>query len=176
MIEGIRTSIRQWFEDLFGVRQDALCRYMARLTRTIRDHGITLAYSNIIGPAQGMSVGGLIVLRTDLNPLEELLTLIHEFSHELLHQERPPQLSVTQREAEAEAVTSAVRQRLGLDPDETPCTLSRKTRMAADKILTGLLAKEKPYGDREGSALSFNRQYSRALSTTSLSLPKSSGK
>ena len=87
MIEGIRTSIRQWFEDLFGVRQDALCRYMARLTRTIRDHGITLAYSNIIGPAQGMSVGGLIVLRTDLNPLEELLTLIHEFSHELLHQD-----------------------------------------------------------------------------------------
>ena len=59
--------------------------YSKRLKDFIADRGIELAYSEAIGPAQGLSAGGKIVIKADLKPAEEFSVIVHELSHEILH-------------------------------------------------------------------------------------------
>jgi len=89
-----------------------LCRLREGVIRT----GIRLKYSDLIGAALGMSKGGSIVIRKGLEAAEEFSVLVHEYAHEVLHQNRKESLpSRTVRETEAEAVAFVVCQAVGLD-------------------------------------------------------------
>src|SRR6266404_3147362 len=59
--------------------------YRERLVKFVEAHGITLNYSDKIGPAKGLSYGGRITLLSGMQPAEEFSTLAHEIGHELLH-------------------------------------------------------------------------------------------
>jgi Zn-dependent peptidase ImmA (M78 family) len=69
--------------------------------------------------------GGRIILRADLSPQQELLTLVHELTHVLAHvtsvRARTPRAIC---EYEAEAVERLIAQRLGLAAAEFECCLS----------------------------------------------------
>jgi len=83
---------------------EAYCaRAGARLVRTMLPREV-----------QGLSGRNLITLRTGLSPEQELLTLVHELTHLLLHGETQDGMERTRFEYEAEAVEALVMQRLGL--------------------------------------------------------------
>ncbi len=90
--------------------------YLERLERFISDRGITLERSESLRMAEGVSIGGTILLKACLAPAEEFSVMVHELAHEMLHQDRanrPKEKTV--REAEAEAVAYVVCQGIGLD-------------------------------------------------------------
>jgi hypothetical protein len=62
----------------------------------------------------GRVFSDLIMLRADLNPEQELLTLVHELTHWLTHRDPCLQHPCTVFEYEAEAVEALVMARLGL--------------------------------------------------------------
>jgi len=89
---------------------------LEKLERFICDRGIRLERHGSLRMAEGMSIGGTILLKACLAPAEEFSVLVHELAHEMLHQDpanRPQEKTV--REAEAEAVASVVCQGIGLD-------------------------------------------------------------
>jgi antirestriction protein ArdC len=89
--------------------------YLERLERFISGRGIKLERGDL-RIAEGVSVGGTILLKASLAPAEEFSTMVHELAHEMLHQDpanRPKEKTV--REAEAEAVAYVVCQGIGLD-------------------------------------------------------------
>jgi antirestriction protein ArdC len=89
--------------------------YLERLERFISSRGIKLERGDL-RIAEGVSVGGTILLKASLAPAEEFSTMVHELAHEMLHQDpanRPKDKTV--REAEAEAVAYVVCQGVGLD-------------------------------------------------------------
>lgn len=89
--------------------------YLERLERFVSDRGIKLERTDL-RMAEGVSIGGTILLKASLAPGEEFSTLVHETAHEILHQDptnRPKEKTV--REAEAEAVAYVVCQGIGLD-------------------------------------------------------------
>jgi antirestriction protein ArdC len=89
--------------------------YLERLERFITSRGIKLERGDL-RIAEGVSIGGTILLKTCLAPAEEFSVLVHETAHEMLHQDpgnRPKEKTV--REAEAEAVAYVVCQGVGLD-------------------------------------------------------------
>jgi hypothetical protein len=87
-----------------------------RLVKFVESQGVTLNYSERIGPAKGLSHGGKITLLTGLQPAEEFSTLVHEIAHEMLHRgERRTLTSKQVRETEAEAVAFVVCQAIGLE-------------------------------------------------------------
>ena len=88
---------------------------LERLRELVAEQGIELEYSNRIGPAEGMSAGGKIVLRQDLEQGAEFSVLVHELAHEMLYQRDGRPENKTVRETEAEAVAFAVCQAVGLD-------------------------------------------------------------
>ena len=67
--------------------------------------------------ADGLSRKGAIVIDPNLAPARRLMTLVHEFAHEVLHAdiERRQATTISIRETEAEAVAHVVCQALGLD-------------------------------------------------------------
>jgi antirestriction protein ArdC len=90
--------------------------YLERLERFITDRGIKLERHESLRMAEGVSIGGTILLKASLAPPEEFSTMVHELAHEMLHQDpanRPKDKTV--REAEAEAVAYVVCQGIGLD-------------------------------------------------------------
>ena len=90
--------------------------YLERLERFVSDRGIKLERHEGLRMAEGVSIGGTILLKANLAPAEAFSVLVHETSHEILHQEptnRPKEKTV--REAEAEAVAYVVCQGIGLD-------------------------------------------------------------
>ena len=91
--------------------------YFPRLKGFLEARGIELCYSTATGQALGMSCGGRIILRPDMDPAEELGTLVHELAHEMLHRQSggEKKRSRTVRETEAEAVAFVVSQAVGLD-------------------------------------------------------------
>ena len=90
--------------------------YRERLVKFVEAHGITLNYSDKIGPAKGLSYGGKITLLSGMQPAEEFSTLAHEIGHELLHRGERRTLTTKQvRETEAEAVAFVVCQAVGLE-------------------------------------------------------------
>jgi antirestriction protein ArdC len=89
--------------------------YTERLERFISGRGIKLERSNL-RIAEGISIGGTILLKASLAPAEEFSVLVHETAHQMLHLDpanRPEDKTV--REAEAEAVAFVVCHGIGLD-------------------------------------------------------------
>jgi len=90
--------------------------YRERLVKFVGTQGITLNYSDKIGPAKGLSHGGKITLLSGMQPAEEFSTLAHEIGHELLHRGERRTLTTKQvRETEAEAVAFVICQAIGLE-------------------------------------------------------------
>ncbi len=89
--------------------------YTERLREYVSSKGVKLEYSDAIGFAEGLSAGGLIVLRKGLTAAEETSVLAHEAAHEILHgdSENRPKEKKT-RETEAEAVAFVVCYAIGL--------------------------------------------------------------
>jgi hypothetical protein len=95
--------------------------HLLRLKAAITERGIRLRYCEDLDGADGVSGGGLILLRAGLTAGEEFGVLTHEFAHELLHQgERRTGVPRKVRELEAEAVAYVVSEAIGLDTN-TAC-------------------------------------------------------
>lgn len=89
--------------------------YLERLERFIAARGIKLERGDL-RIAEGVSIGGTILLKASLAPADEFSVMVHETAHEMLHQDpsnRPKEKTV--REAEAEAVAYVVCEGIGLD-------------------------------------------------------------
>jgi hypothetical protein len=129
---------------------------LERLERFIAGRGIKLERGDL-RIAEGVSIGGTILLKASLAPAEEFSTMVHELAHESLHQDpanRPKDKIV--REAEAEAVAYVVCQGVGLDVNTASSDYIRlydgdkKTLMAsleriqrtAAEILEGVMGDE----------------------------------
>jgi len=87
--------------------------HLNRLEAWVVRRGIKLEYAPWIGPAEGMSTGGRILLYSMLDASQAFSVLVHELAHEMLHQEE--KLPKTVRETEAEAVAFVVCEAVGLD-------------------------------------------------------------
>ena len=94
---------------------------LARLEWTTEEElGICLDYEEILEPGvEGYSAGGRIVVRTSLSPAAKAAVLLHELSHEKLHQgdkrDEAKAKSRRQRELEAEATAYVVMRHFGID-------------------------------------------------------------
>jgi hypothetical protein len=113
--------------------------HLARLKDFVRENGILLGYSDRTGGAEGMSMGGRIVLKAGLRPAEEFSVLSHEAAHELLHVEaesRPEEKTV--RETEAEAVAFVVCEAVGLEAQGAAADYIRLYRGDKDTLLASL--------------------------------------
>jgi hypothetical protein len=73
-----------------------------------------LVRSPLPDSVDGRVFSDLIMLRADLNPEQELLTLVHELTHWLTHRDPGLQHPCAVFEYEAEAVEALVMARLGL--------------------------------------------------------------
>ncbi len=88
---------------------------LERLEQFIAGRGIKLERSEDLR-ADGVSIGGAILLKARLALADEFSVMVHECAHEMLHQDpghRPKEKAV--REAEAEAVAYVVCQGVGLE-------------------------------------------------------------
>lgn len=80
----------------------------ARLARVVREGGIRVEES-LHGLTQGVSMGRRIALREGLDSRTKFLTLLHEYTHELLHWRPETKLqSARAKECHAEAVSYVV--------------------------------------------------------------------
>ena len=85
------------------------------LKSLIAERGITLDHADVPHDALGVSRGGRISIRPDLEPAIEFFVLAHELSHELLHRGEDRPTSKAVRETEAEAVAVVVCQAIDLE-------------------------------------------------------------
>ena len=83
------------------------------LKSLVKDHQISLEYQADLNGADGLSKGGIIVIKEGLSPAVEFSVLVHELAHELLHKGTVVE-SKTVRETEAEAVAFVVSEAIGL--------------------------------------------------------------
>ena len=91
-------------------------QHLSRLETLVEENNIGLKYSYPPDGALGISSGGQIVVRPDLDPPEKFAVLAHELAHELLHKgERRNETNRQVRETEAEAVAFVVSKAFGLD-------------------------------------------------------------
>ncbi|HOW72821.1 MAG TPA: ArdC family protein [Phycisphaerae bacterium] len=142
--------------------------HLTRLEGFVREQGIALEHSDRLGGAEGMSVGGRIVLRAGLEPAEEFAVLAHEAAHELLHSDaRNRPASRTVRETEAEAVAFVVCQAVGLDANgaasdyiqlyqgnrETLLASLERVQRTAATIIRGVLGPDRSGGRETGEAI-----------------------
>ena len=92
-----------------GRHRDRLIDFLAR-------QNIALEYNENIAPALGVSYGGKIAILPGQSPAEDLVCMVHETAHELLHKsDRRTVTTATVRETEAEAVAFIVGQAIGLE-------------------------------------------------------------
>ena len=90
--------------------------YAERLKGLVHQLSIELVYQDEIGGAMGKSSGGVITIKSGLDPAEEFQVLAHELAHEMLHKgEARAGSTKKSRELEAEAVAFVVSQAVGLD-------------------------------------------------------------
>jgi hypothetical protein len=88
--------------------------HIRSLESYVERSGARLVRSPLPEWVHGRVFSDRIVLRSDLDPEQELLTLVHELAHWLTHQDPCPQHPCTVFEYEAEAVEALVMARLGL--------------------------------------------------------------
>lgn len=86
-----------------------------RLKALVAERSITLDHDDVPSDALGVSRGGRISTRADLEPAVEFSVIAHELAHELLHRGEDRPASKTVRETEAEAVAFVVCQAIGLE-------------------------------------------------------------
>ena len=94
--------------------------HIRSLESYVERSGAQLVRSPLPGSVHGRVVRDVITLRADLDPEQELLTLVHELTHWLTHREPCLQHSCTVFEYEAEAVEAVVMARLGLQFSSEP--------------------------------------------------------
>lgn len=90
----------------------------SKLESVIGSMGINITYRTIGGGCLGLSSGGNIEIEESLSSAEKFGVLVHEFAHELLHQNGGERPDKTTRELEAEAVSLAVCSAFGIDRAE----------------------------------------------------------
>lgn len=88
--------------------------HIRTLESYVERSGARLVRSALPESVHGRVFGDLITLRVDLDPQQELLTLVHELTHWLAHRGLPADQPFTVFEYEAEAVEALVMARLGL--------------------------------------------------------------
>jgi hypothetical protein len=102
----------------------AILDYIRSLESYVERSGARLVRSALPELVLGRVSHDIIMLRVDLNPEQELLTLVHELAHWLAHRGVHAQQRCTVFEYEAEAVEAVVMARLGLprptDHDDSP--------------------------------------------------------
>jgi hypothetical protein len=82
--------------------------------------GARLVRTSLPECVAGRVLRNLILVRTGQSPEQELLTLVHELTHWLVHWDTRSHVLCTLFEYEAEAVESLVMAQLGLRPDIDP--------------------------------------------------------
>jgi len=123
--------------------------HIDRLKAFIAERGITLDHDDVPHGAEGVSRGGRISVRPDLEPAAMFSVLVHELAHELLHRSQDRPKDKTVRETEAEAVAFVVCSAIGLttgtaasdyiklyqgDEETLAASLDRVQRVAAEII------------------------------------------
>jgi hypothetical protein len=88
--------------------------HIRSLESYVERSGARLVRSPLPESVHGRVFSDLIMLRADLDPEQELLTLVHELTHWLTHRDPRPLHPCTVFEYEAEAVEALVMARLGL--------------------------------------------------------------
>ena len=88
--------------------------HIRSLESYVERSGARLVRSPLPESVHGRVFSDLIMLRADLDPEQELLTLVHELTHWLTHRDPCLQQPCTVFEYEAEAVETLVMARLGL--------------------------------------------------------------
>ncbi len=90
--------------------------HLQRLHEFLELRGIRVDCADLGGSIQGLSMGGKIVVRSNLPPAEQFSVTVHEAAHELLnHHDKTITASKTVRETEAEAVAFVVSAAIGLE-------------------------------------------------------------
>ena len=92
--------------------------HIRSLESYVERSGARLVRSPLPDSVDGRVFSDLIMLRADLNPEQELLTLVHELTHWLTHRDLGLQHPCAVFEYEAEAVEALVMARLGLQPSD----------------------------------------------------------
>jgi hypothetical protein len=92
--------------------------YIRSLESYVERSGARLVRSPLPECVDGRVFSDLIMLRADLNPQQELLTLVHELTHWLTHRDPCLQHPCAVFEYEAEAVEALVMARLGLQSNQ----------------------------------------------------------
>jgi hypothetical protein len=88
--------------------------HIRSLESYVERSGARLVRSPLPEGVDGRVFSNLIMLRADLNPQQELLTLVHELTHWLAHRDPCLEHPCGVFEYEAEAVEALVMARLGL--------------------------------------------------------------
>jgi hypothetical protein len=88
--------------------------HIRSLESYVERSGARVVRSTLPESVHGRVFSDLIMLRADLDPEQELLTLVHELTHWLTHRDPCLQQPGTVFEYEAEAVETLVMARLGL--------------------------------------------------------------
>src|SRR5450631_1093983 len=98
----------------WGQAVTAILKYIRSLEGYVERSGARLVRTNLPEWIHGRIFRDVISLRAGLTPEQELLTLVHEVAHWLVHRDARPGLYCTLFEYEAEAVEALVMARLGL--------------------------------------------------------------
>jgi antirestriction protein ArdC len=80
---------------------------LSQLRQVVARRGIKLRYAGYLCGADGLSAGGIIVLRSGMTAAEQFSTMVHELAHEALHRDGTKRSKVV-KETEAEAVAFVV--------------------------------------------------------------------
>ncbi|MHA2265614.1 MAG: ImmA/IrrE family metallo-endopeptidase, partial [Candidatus Thorarchaeota archaeon] len=90
--------------------------HLDALEAFVENIGIMVIDKKSLGGALGVSYGGRIEMKEDLEPSQRFTTLVHEMAHELLHKQKDREtLSKAVKETEAEAVSFVVGQAIGVN-------------------------------------------------------------
>jgi hypothetical protein len=101
--------------ELFAPLPDDVETLYRAVVRRIETAGIVVEERPLPSGVQGVSLGGLILIRPGLDSRNRLFTLLHELAHELGHKATDEAKPQTLRELEAEATAYVVARALGLE-------------------------------------------------------------
>ena len=97
-----------------------ILHHIRSLESYVERSGARLVRTSLPECIAGRQLRDLILVRTGQSPEQELMTLVHELTHWLVHSQERSHMLCTVFEYEAEAVESLVMAQLGLRPDIDP--------------------------------------------------------